>query len=155
MAQERYTRTNQKIYFAGLAQDSWRKALRNESIDSAVRVQAEQEACLFHLQGALLGLCHEVIGYYRFEIAENLPLEIMLSPETLHKAQAPELSELRELLADSSSWLSSFLEHWQGLQYPATLGSAKLQPLDLDEVESWRAQLKALILRFRQAMTEW
>lgn len=154
MAQERYTRTNQKIYFAGLAHESWRKALQSEAVDASVRVQAEREACLFHLQGALLGLCHEVIGYYRFEISERLPLEVLISPAVLEKAQAPELAELRELRSDNTSWLSLIVRHWQQVQYPV-FEVEQLPAPDIQEVESWRAQLKALILRFRQTMTEW
>ena len=65
MAHELYTRTNQKIFFAGLSLESWRKAEETASMNSQGLIQAEREACLFHLYGALLGLCHEIAGYYR------------------------------------------------------------------------------------------
>lgn len=62
MANERYTRTNQKLYFAGVALDFWRKAEAGRAMNWQAQVQAEREACLFHLYGALLGLCHEIAG---------------------------------------------------------------------------------------------
>ncbi|HAB84244.1 MAG TPA: PasA protein, partial [Pseudomonas sp.] len=62
MAHELYTRTNQKIFFAGLSLESWRKAEETASMNSQGLIQAEREACLFHLYGALLGLCHEIAG---------------------------------------------------------------------------------------------
>lgn len=65
MANERYTRTNQKLYFAGLALESWRLAQAALAAQSQGRIMAEREACLFHLHGALLGLCQEVAGFYR------------------------------------------------------------------------------------------
>ena len=36
-------------------------------------VQAEREAALFHLHGALLGLCHEIAGFYRLPQAAAPP----------------------------------------------------------------------------------
>ena len=35
-------------------------------------VQAERESALFHLYGALLGLCHEIGGYYRLPTASSV-----------------------------------------------------------------------------------
>ena len=72
MAQERYTRTNQKIYFAGLALQALNKAEQGQAINAQAQVQAEREAVLFHLYGALLGLCHEIAGYYRLP-QDNAP----------------------------------------------------------------------------------
>lgn len=46
MAHELYTRTNQKIFFAGLSLESWRKAEESASMNSQGMVQAEREpAC--------------------------------------------------------------------------------------------------------------
>lgn len=67
MAKEIYTRTNQKIFFAGIALDNWRKAEASSVFNVQALVQAEREAALFHLYGGLLGLCHEIAGYYRME----------------------------------------------------------------------------------------
>ncbi|KTS91775.1 DUF6586 family protein, partial [Pseudomonas parafulva] len=65
MARELYTRTNQKLYFAGLALESMARAEQSQAMNAQGLVQAERESALFHLHGALLGLCHEISGYYR------------------------------------------------------------------------------------------
>ena len=65
MAHERYTRTNQKLFFAGLSLENWRKADALGTLNAQGQVQAEREASLFHLYGAVLGLCHEIAGFYR------------------------------------------------------------------------------------------
>lgn len=155
MAQERYTRTNQKIYFAGLTLDNWRKAEQGHALDALARAQAEQEACLFHLQGALLGLCHEIFGYYRFPLGDNLLPEQILRPVVLETARAPELSELLELATASESWLAALLARCARMQQPPSANEAEWPALQIADVEEWRRQLKALILRFRESMTEW
>jgi len=43
------------------------------------QVQAEREACLFHLYGALLGLCHEIAGYYRLPQADANAVEQLIT----------------------------------------------------------------------------
>ena len=83
MAHELYTRTNQKIFFAGLSLESWRKAEETASMNSQGLIQAEREACLFHLYGALLGLCHEIAGYYRSPGADAPVVEAFLTRSVL------------------------------------------------------------------------
>ena len=61
------------------------------------QVQAEREACLFHLYGALLGLCHEIAGYYRLPQADASAVEQLLSAERLAASPSPEMAELVEL----------------------------------------------------------
>ena len=56
MAQETYTRTNQKLFFAGLALEAMAKAEQSQAMNAQGLVQAERESALFHLYGALLGL---------------------------------------------------------------------------------------------------
>ncbi|NON33562.1 DUF6586 family protein, partial [Klebsiella pneumoniae] len=53
MAQELYTRTNQKLFFAGLALESMAKAEQSQAMNAQGLVQAERESALFHLYGAL------------------------------------------------------------------------------------------------------
>jgi len=53
MAQELYTRTNQKLFFAGLALESMAKAEQSQAMNAQGLVQAEREAAQFHLYGAL------------------------------------------------------------------------------------------------------
>ncbi|MDT3721808.1 DUF6586 family protein [Pseudomonas oryzihabitans] len=172
MANERYTRTNQKLYFAGLALESWRAALAAPSAQSQGRILAEREACLFHLQGALLGLCQEVAGFYRHPTMDATSLATHLAPETLASAPSPEMGELIELASNPETWLAQLIAEYQRLlQPPQVLRRPKQDPtlplieavslepaepeLPLEEVEAWRENLKQTALRFRGAMTEW
>ncbi|WP_263141756.1 DUF6586 family protein [Pseudomonas sp. RIT-PI-AD] len=172
MAQELYTRTNQKIYFAGLALESWRKAEGMRPMNAQALFQAEREAALFHLYGALLGLCHEIAGYYRLPEAAASRAEAFLTPAVLAAAPSPELAELVELAQQPETWLARLLAAYQGLFLPlqaprktkvdptlpliqaVTLEEEVAQPLTRDELEAWRQALKGLALRYREALSE-
>lgn len=171
MAHELYTRTNQKIFFAGLALESLRKAEAGESVNALARVQAEREAALFHLYGALLGLCHEIAGYYRLAGADAPRVDLFLDQAVLQASPTPELAELLELARQPQSWLALLLaEHARLFRPPQAPKTAKLDPtLPLittvsvedkpvlpghDELEGWRQQLKQLVLRFRESLSE-
>ena len=172
MANERYTRTNQKMYFAGLALDACRKAEVARPANALALIQAEREAAIFHLYGALLGLCHEIGGYYRLPQADVPQAELLLDLQVLAAAPSPELAELIELAAQPGSWLAQLLAVYQSLfQPPREAKTAKLDPglaliesvnlqevepaLSLEQLEGWRQQLKALAMRFRESLTEW
>jgi hypothetical protein len=171
MAHELYTRTNQKIYFAGLSLESWRKAEEKGSVNTPGLVQAEREASLFHLYGALLGLCHEIAGYYRLPGAEAPRVELMLT-RTREPSPSPELAELLELADQPDSWLSELLRaHAALFEPPREPAKVKVDPtlplieavsvgeekpaLSHAEVVAWRQSLKELALRFRESLTEW
>ncbi|WP_120995716.1 DUF6586 family protein [Stutzerimonas urumqiensis] len=173
MAKELYTRTNQKVFFAGLALEAWRKAEAGNPFNALAVVQAEREAALFHLYGALLGLCHEVAGYYRTSTQNAARVEAIICREALDSAPSPELAELVELAEHPQSWLSELLTAYAALfQPPKAPAKPKTDPRvpvievvaveeagdigpSLDDIERWRASLKELALRFRQSMTEW
>ena len=171
MAQELYTRTNQKIYFAGLTLESWRRAEEKAAMNAPGLIQAEREASLFHLYGALLGLCHEIAGYYRLPGANAPRVELMLvrSPQSL---SSPEFAELIELAEHSETWLAQLLKAHSALfEPPRAPAKAKTDPtmplieavsveeqapaLGREEIEAWRRSLKELALRFRESLTEW
>ena len=172
MANERYTRTNQKLYFAGVALDFWRKAEAGRAMNWQAQVQAEREACLFHLYGALLGLCHEIAGYYRLPQADANTVEQLLSAERLAASPSPEMAELVELAQHAETWLAKLLNAYNALfQPPREIVPAKqdvtmplitavtledeVQPVSVDELEFCRQQLKELALRFRGSLSEW
>ncbi|UUY06852.1 PasA protein [Pseudomonas sp. J452] len=171
MAHELYTRTNQKIYFAGLALENLRKAEAGASMHGQGQVQAEREAALFHLYGALLGLCHEIAGYYRLPEANVPRAELLLNQAVLQAAPSPELAELVELAQQSETWLAQLLQAYAKLfQPPLAPKTAKVDPtlpliqavsveeevpqLGREELEAWRQQLKQLALRFRESLSE-
>lgn len=171
MAHELYTRTNQKIFFAGLALESLRKAEAGEVLNAQALMQSEREAALFHLYGALLGLCHEVAGYYRLQQASAGHVELILNPTVLQVSPTPELGELMEISSNSGSWLARLLAAYGALfQPPQPPRVAKVDPslplvdvvrleevapaLGYAELEDWRQQLKQLVLRYRESLSE-
>lgn len=173
MAHELYTRTNQKLYFAGLALASLRQAEESRALNAQAQVLAEREAVLFHLYGGLLGLCHEIVGFYRLPEASALQVERFLNAELLSVAPSPELAELVELAGQSETWLAQLLAEYARLFLPPQAPKrAKADPrlplieaVSLDEeeeapalsaaqLEAWRQQLKELALRFRESLTE-
>ncbi|WP_407310944.1 DUF6586 family protein [Pseudomonas sp. nanlin1] len=172
MAYELYTRTNQKLYFAGLALQSMGTAQAGQAVNAPGLLQAERESALFHLYGALLGLCHEIAGYYRLPQAGAARAELLLREDVLQDTAIPELAELIELAQHSHTWLAQLLAAYAALfQPPRAPKQPKgdvLQPLiqavNLDApedpelsretLESWRQELKTLALRFREGLSE-
>lgn len=172
MAHELYTRTNQKIYFAGLSLEAWRRAEEKGSLNAPGLIQAEREASLFHLYGALLGLCHEIAGYYRLPSSAARRVELLLVSSSENLSPSPELAELIELAEHAETWLAQLLEAYTALfEPPCAPAKPKTDPtmplieavsvgdeapvLTQAEVESWRRSLKDLALRFRESLTEW
>lgn len=116
MAQELYTRTNQKLFFAGLALESMAKAEDSQAMNAQGLVQAERESALFHLYGALLGLCHEIGGFYRLPVAATV--EQALADDALNGIAIPEVAELLELARQRETWLAQLLGAYAELFRP-------------------------------------
>lgn len=172
MAHELYTRTNQKIYFAGLALEALAKAEESQAMNAQALVQAERESALFHLYGALLGLCHEVAGFYRLPQANAPRAELLLTKEVLDAIAIPEMAELVELAQHSETWLAQLLAAYNALFQPprapkkvkgdvtkpmiiaVNLDDEPAPELSREEMESWRQQLKSLTIRFREGLSE-
>ncbi|MBH3460703.1 DUF6586 family protein [Pseudomonas putida] len=172
MAQELYTRTNQKLFFAGLALESMAKAEQSQAMNAQGLIQAEREAAVFHLYGALLGLCHEIAGFYRLPQANAARAELLLDDETLKTVAIPEMAEMLELARQPQTWLAQLIKAYADLfQPPVAKKVAKtdvtqplIQAVNLDEVEDvvlsraelerWRQDLKGLVRRFREALSE-
>ena len=171
MAQEHYTRTNQKVLFAGVALENWRRHLDGAAFNQQALVQAEREACLFHLYGAVLALCHEVAGYYRMSAMSAPRVEDYLDAAILAHEPNPELAELHELALSEQTWLAQLLGAHAALYTPPQAEkSGKVDPalpliaavqldanepvLEVEELERWRDALKKLILRFREGLSE-
>jgi hypothetical protein len=172
MAHELYTRTNQKIYFAGLALEALGKAEESRAMNAQGLIQAERESALFHLYGALLGLCHEIAGFYRLPQANAPRAEALLTKEVLAAIAIPEMAELVELAQQSETWLAQLLAAYNALFLPprapkvpkgdvtqpmiiaVSVGDTPAPELSREEMESWRQQLKGLTVRFREGLSE-
>lgn len=172
MAHELYTRTNQKIFYAGLALEALAKAQQSQAMNALALVQAEREAALFHLYGALLGLCHEIAGFYRLPQANAPRAELLLTREVLEAIAIPEMAELVELAQQPNTWLAQLIrahaELYQPPRSPKKVKGDVTQPLIVavnleeesapqlsrEELESWRQQLKGLAIRFREGLSE-
>ncbi|MGY2290262.1 DUF6586 family protein [Pseudomonas sp. SDO528_S397] len=172
MANELYTRTNQKIYFAGLSLEALARTEAGKEMNAIALVQAGREAALFHLYGALLGLCHEIAGFYRLPEAGAIRAETILAPKVLESMAIPELAELVEMTQNPDSWVARLLAaHLAMFQPPriphkpkgdvtqplivaVNLEDEAPAPLSREELESWRQSLKALAIRFRDGLNE-
>ena len=170
MAHELYTRTNQKIYFAGLSLEALARAEDGRAMNSPALIQAGRESALFHLYGALLGLCHEIGGYYRLPTASSV--EQLLEGDALNGIAIPEVAELLELARQRETWLAQMLSAYADLFRPPVAKKTPktdvtqplIQAVNLDEpeqpalsretLESWRSNLKSLVRRFRDALSE-
>ena len=172
MAHELYTRTNQKIYFAGLALEAMKKAGEGRAMNAQALLQAERESAVFHLYGALLGLCHEIAGFYRLSQANAPRVELLLTQNMLDEKAIPELAELVELARAPQTWLAQLLAThaalYLPLQAPKKIKVDVFQPLieavNLEDetspqlaqetLEEWRQNLKGLAIRFRDGLNE-
>lgn len=173
MANELYTRTNQKIYFAGLSLEALARAEEGRTMNSLALIQAGRESALFHLYGALLGLCHEIAGFYRLPQANASRAESLLTREVLDTIAIPELAEMIELANNPQTWLAKLLAAHQALFQPpraphkpkgdvtqplilaVNLGEEEApDELNREELESWRQNLKGLAIRFRDGLNE-
>jgi hypothetical protein len=173
MAHELYTRTNQKIYFAGLSLEALARAEDGRAMNAPALIQAGRESALFHLYGALLGLCHEIAGFYRLPQANAPRAELLLNREVLQDIAIPEMAEMVELAQNPETWLARLLAAHAALFEPPRaprkpkgdvtqplIVAVNLdeqepeQALNRDELESWRQNLKSLALRFREGLNE-
>lgn len=173
MAHELYTRTNQKIYFAGLSLEALAHAEEGRAMNSLALIQAGRESALFHLYGALLGLCHEIAGFYRLPQAHTPRAEELLKREVLESIAIPELAEMVELAGNPETWLAKLLAAHAALFQPpkvphkpkGDVTQPLIQAINIDEeqapedlsreeLESWRQNLKGLAIRFREGLNE-
>lgn len=173
MASERYTRTNQKLYFAQQALNAWRAAEASEALNAQTLIQGARETTLFHLYGALLGVCHEIAGFYRMTNADEPRAEAFLKAEAVAAFPSPELGELFELLSEKNSWLARVLSAYQQLFLPpreekkakvdpaiplilaVNVGVSEPDDLAIEVAEIAVQALKSLAARFREGMSEW
>lgn len=87
-------------------------------MNSPALIQAGRESVLFHLYGALLGLCHEIAGFYRLPQASASRAELMLTREVLETVAIPELAEMVELAQNPETWLAKLLAAHAALFQP-------------------------------------
>ena len=142
-------------------------------MNATALAQADRESALFHLYGALLGLCHEIAGYYRLPQAAAPRAEALLSVDAQHGLAIPELAELVELAQNRETWLARLMSEYAALFLPpqapkvakGDVRVAVIQVVSLDdeepvpeltreELESWRQNLKGLAIRFREGLSE-
>src|SRR5690606_7313578 len=143
MAQELYTRTNQKLFFAGLALESMAKAADSQAMNAQGLIQAERESALFHLYGALLGLCHEIAGFYRLPQATAPRGGLLLSDDALERSAIPEVAGLLVLARRPETWPAQLLRPYADLFRPPVARKAPqsdltqpwIQAVSLDDPE--------------------
>ena len=87
-------------------------------MNSLALIQAGRESALFHLYGALLGLCHEIAGFYRLPQANAPRAELLLTREVLETIAIPEMAEMVELAQNPETWLAKLLAAHAALFQP-------------------------------------
>ena len=167
MANEVYTRTNQALFFARKALDSWAQAQASDAVDAMSQVQYHQEHAMFHLYLGVLAVVHEVADLYRWPLVDLRQVEAALTPAVVARFPGPELAELTELADNRDTWLAKLLAAWQQLQAPpAPVAAASASSLiassaiksgqwTLDDAqEAWSA-LSERVRSYREGMLEW
>lgn len=167
MANEVYTRTNQALFFARKALDSWAEAQELAAFDVLTQVQYHREHAMFHLYRGVLALVHEVADFYRWPLVDLRQVEAALSPAVVKRFPGPELAELTELAENRDTWLARLLAAWQQLQAPpvpaasapadSLIASSAVKPgewTQSDAQEAWTA-LSERVRSYRESMLEW
>ena len=156
-------RTNQKLYFARLA---FSQAEKTEHVQ---QIQAQREAAVFHLQGAVLAFLQELVRYYR--LTELRPSLQNVEAQMAERGQvSPEIQVLKQLSQDG--FLAELNRAYRMCQYapepattePADETSSKLiikvtqSPQawlpDTQILREWHSELLQLIDGFRNEMVE-
>lgn len=163
MANEPYTITNQKLYFAKLALANW-QALEESAELNKPLLKAQQEVVIFHLYSVLWAIYNEIASFYRFPLlTDTTPLNQFLTKPFIEQYPSPELNELFTLLATPSSVIAIINKAWLELFniVPAIKQVAQTIAIkDIDETLGYQAlqknlqELTALISRFRSGLTE-
>lgn len=105
MVQELYARTDQKPYFVRLVLEAWKQVDVERAMNTQTIIQEERESTLFHLYGAVLGVCYEITGHYRLPQAIAPRVNVLPNAEVLAVASNPELTELARLMSQLEVWL--------------------------------------------------
>lgn len=169
MANEVYTRTNQALYFARLAIDSWAEAAESDAVNAISLVRYHREHALFHLYRGVLAVTHEVADRYRWPLMEARTVEQVLTPQVVERFPGPELAELSELAEAPDSWVGRLLQGWQLLQRPpkavetpqqdtSLIASSAVrgeQEWTLVEAREAHAALAERLACYREGMLEW
>lgn len=156
-------RTNQKLYFARLA------CQQSETLTHVQQAQAQREAAVFHLQGAVLAFLQELNRYYR--LSETRPTLTTIEQQMAERGQiSPEVQVLKRLSQDG--FLAELNRAYRLCQYtpeppaaqPEEETASKLiikvtqSPQawlpDSQILREWHAELQQLIDGFRNEMVE-
>ncbi len=156
-------RTNQKLYFARLA------CVQAQQTEHVQQAQAQREAAVFHLHGAVLAFLQELVRYYR--LSDLQPSLHSVQEQMTAKGQvSPEINILQQLSRDG--WLAELKRAYRMCQYapepsapePENETSSQLiikvtqSPqawlLDVEILREWHANLSDLIDGFRNEMVD-
>ena len=166
MANEAYTRTNQALFFARKAIESWQQAESSDAIDALTQTQYHREHAIFHLYRGVLALIHEVADRYRWPLVDAREVEAVLIPSVVARFPGPELAELTELADNADTWLASVIAAWQRLQAPpqpvdnstnsliATSATPQVELASAQAEEALR-EVSRRVKAYRDGMQEW
>lgn len=151
MANEVYTRTNQALFFARLAIESWAEAAASDAVNAISQARYHREHALFHLYRGVLAVTHEVADRYRWPLLDARTVEQVLTLSVASRFPGPELAELTELAQSDDSWLARLLAEWQQLQLPPTPEQSKPQDASLIARSAVKAEREWALADAREA----
>ncbi len=169
MANEVYTRTNQALYFARKAIESWRGVESSAALDALTQARYHREHALFHLYRGVLAVIHEVADRYRWPLLDIRTVEAGLASDVVERFPGPELAELHEMANSPASWLGELLVAWEVLHAPPrpmeskppvegviyASGEATVSEWGVTEAETALKALQERVGCYREGMVEW
>jgi hypothetical protein len=156
-------RTNQKLYFARLA------VQQAEKTEHLQQIQAQREAAVFHLHGAVLAFLQELVRYYRLN--ESKPSLQNVEAQMAQRGQiSPEIQVLKKLAQEG--FLAELNRAYRLCQYAPEPAAAEPEEQtstqliikvtqspqawlpDTQILREWHSELQQLIDGFRNEMVE-
>ena len=171
MAKHQLSKANQKLYFVSILLDAIKSADENEKlINKKAIIQANMEACLFHLVGAYRSFIWEICHTHDMEIDHTMSLSDVVAKSKQEGKQIQELNHFSSLESATDSWLSSLLSAYSKsvaldpkenskVESVASFNAIEVRKVDEfenpEKIFEWHNILKSEIESFRPTLSEW
>ncbi|MCG8670336.1 MAG: hypothetical protein MI867_13040 [Pseudomonadales bacterium] len=171
MAKHQLGKSNQKLYFVSILLETINNSENNDKLlNKKAIVQANLEACLFHLESAYRCFLWEICHTYELEVVAGQSLDDVIAQSQQEGKQIQELNYFHQLEHQDGTWLNSLLKSYQrvsGLDPNANAqvqSAASFNAIEVRKVEEfetpekifeWHNVLKTEIENIRPTLSEW
>lgn len=171
MAKHQLSKANQKLYFVSILLDAIKQAEADEKLmNKKAIVQANMEACLFHLVSAYRGFVWEICNTYDVKVDASMSVSDIQQAAAEEGKQIQELNHFMSLESAQDSWLSELLRAYEKtesldpaltskVESPASLNAIEVRKVEESEtpekIFQWHNILKSEIESFRPTLSEW